>query len=432
MTDPDRHAGTAARPLRLALELSGAGGHPAARRALGAAGVDPAHLLTLGFARDVAVAAEAAGFDLLVLDDSLAPGGESPEALLSGRLDALTVAAALGPLTRTIGLAPVVTTTHTEPFHVAKNLQSLDWVSRGRAAWKPAVSVTAAEARAFGRKDPAQLADRAELWAEAADVVEVARRLWDSWEDEAIIRHAPTGRFVDRTKLHYIDFAGDRFSVRGPSITPRSPQAQPPILIELDDAAPATAWRLAAREADLVVLRGADPDAVRVLRADLDRLLATEPRSGPAPAVLAALDVVLDTAEATAAERLRALHASAEAAGLALPATGAAAHVGSGAELAATFSRWRAAVDLDGFLLRPAVAPVDLAAFAATVTPLLPHPAPSPVTPDTDPPATLRDRFGWPRPANRYTFHSTTASPTDSTPTATAATTTTTLKAPVR
>ncbi len=402
MTDPDRQAGTAARPLRLALELSGAGGHPAAGRHLGPAGVDPASLLTLGFARGVAVAAEAAGFDLLVLDDSVAPG--------SGQLDALTVAAALGPLTRTIGLAPVVTTTHTEPFHVAKNLQSLDWVSQGRAAWKPAVSATASEARAFGRKDPARLAEPAELWAEAADVVEVARRLWDSWEDDAIIRHAPTGRFIDRSKLHYIDFATERFSVRGPSITPRSPQAQPPILIELDDSAPATAWRLAAREADLVVLRGADPDAVRVLRADLDRLLASEPRSAPAPAVLAALDVLLDTPDATAAERRRALDASAEAAGLALPApgtTGAAAHVGSGAELAATFERWRAAVDLDGFLLRPAVAPVDLAAFAATVTPLL-----SPVTaPDT---ATLRDRFGWPRPANRYSF----ASTTDSTATA--------------
>lgn len=340
MTDPRPR-----RPLRLALELSGAA-------------ADPARGLTLGHARDVALAAEEAGFDLLVLDDSLAPG--------SGQLDALTVAAALGPLTATIGLAPVVTTTHTEPFHVAKNLQSLDWVSRGRAAWKPAVSATAAEARAFGRKGPTE---PAELWAEAADVVEVARRLWDSWEDDAIIRHAPTGRFIDRTKLHYIDFAGERFSVRGPSITPRSPQAQPPILIELDDSAPATAWRLAAREADLVVLRGADPVAGRVLRADLDRLLASEPRAAsaaPAPAVLAALDVRLDAP-------------------------------GSGRELVAAFDRWRAAVDLDGFLLRPADALADLAAFAATVTPLLPRRA-EPAGPHP----TLRDRFGWPRPANRY------------------------------
>ena len=60
---------------------------------------------------------------------------------------------------------------------------------------------------------------------EAADFVEVVRRLWDSWEDDAEIRDVATGRFIDRDKLHYIDFEGPRFSVRGPSITPRPPKA---------------------------------------------------------------------------------------------------------------------------------------------------------------------------------------------------------------
>ena len=55
-----------------------------------------------------------------------------------------------------------------------------------------------------------------ELFDEAADDVEVVRRLWDSWEDDAEIRDAATGRFVDRDKLHYIDFEGAHFSVRGP------------------------------------------------------------------------------------------------------------------------------------------------------------------------------------------------------------------------
>ena len=67
----------------------------------------------------------------------------------------------------------------------------------------------------------------AELFDEAADYVEVVRRLWDSWEDDAEIRDAATGRFIDRGKLHYIDFTGDYFSVKGPSITPRPPQGQP-------------------------------------------------------------------------------------------------------------------------------------------------------------------------------------------------------------
>lgn len=66
--------------------------------------------------------------------------------------------------------------------------------------------------------------DAASLWREAGEVIEVAARLWDSWEDDAEIRDAATGRFVDRDRLHHIDFTGEFFSVTGPSITPRPPQ----------------------------------------------------------------------------------------------------------------------------------------------------------------------------------------------------------------
>src|SRR5690606_25128531 len=137
---------------------------------------------------------------------------------------------------------PTVTTTHTEPFHVATALATLDYTSRGRAGWQARVSATAEEAAHFGRREithpsPAEIAEvlatgtvppRArELFEEATDVVEVVRRLWDSWEDDAEIRDVATRRFIDRDKLHYVDFEGSHFSVRGPSITPRPPQGQP-------------------------------------------------------------------------------------------------------------------------------------------------------------------------------------------------------------
>ena len=66
---------------------------------------------------------------------------------------------------------------------------------------------------------------------EAVEYVDVVRRLWDSWEDDAIIRDVATGRYVDTDKLHYIDFAGKYFSVKGPSITPRPPQGQPVVAV---------------------------------------------------------------------------------------------------------------------------------------------------------------------------------------------------------
>ena len=85
------------------------------------------------------------------------------------------------------------------------------------------VSGTRHEAELFGRRDVSAV----DLFDEASDAVEVARRLWDSWEDDAAIRDIASGRFVDRDKLHYIDFVGRHFSVKGPSITPRPPQGQP-------------------------------------------------------------------------------------------------------------------------------------------------------------------------------------------------------------
>ena len=115
---------------------------------------------------------------------------------------------------------PTAIVTHTEPFHLSKAIATLDYVSTGRAGVRVQVVGPRREAAHFGRRqipplsagptcdDPDVQRLIAELFDEAADYVEVVRRLWDSWEDDAEIRDAATGRFIDRDKLHYIDFEG--------------------------------------------------------------------------------------------------------------------------------------------------------------------------------------------------------------------------------
>src|ERR671920_230692 len=142
--------------------------------------------------------------DLVTLEDTLGLQSDDPRQV-TGRLDAVLVAARVAPLTRHVGIVPTQVVTHTEPFHASKAIATLDYVSTGRAGVRVRVS---------HRPDEAALA---ELFDEAADYVEVLRRLWDSWEDDAEVRDAATGRFVDREKLHYIDFHGAQISVRGPS-----------------------------------------------------------------------------------------------------------------------------------------------------------------------------------------------------------------------
>lgn len=162
--------------------------------------------------------AEEAGLAFATLHDAFRFEG-------APRLDAALLGSWLAAGTERIGIIPTVTTTHTEPFHVSKALATLDYIGTGRAGWLVEVSPTAEEAQLFGR-DRTDLAPST-LYAEAQEAVDVVRRLWDSWEDDAEIRDASTGRFIDREKLHYIDYESPRFSVKGPSITPRPPQGQP-------------------------------------------------------------------------------------------------------------------------------------------------------------------------------------------------------------
>jgi alkanesulfonate monooxygenase SsuD/methylene tetrahydromethanopterin reductase-like flavin-dependent oxidoreductase (luciferase family) len=221
------------------------------------------------------------GADLVFWADSFVP----PEPAAPPTLDAVAIAARAAPVVSGIGLVPTVTVTHTEPFHVSKAIATLDLVSQGRAGWQVAVSRTEEEALLFGRK-PA--APPALLWQEAAEAVEVVVRLWDSWEDDAVIRDLATGRYVDRERLHYIDFVGEFFSVKGPSITPRSPQAHPLVVVRDEpDALP-----VVARWADVVRVAAPDLAAAHTAREQVRAVVAGAGRDPDAVAVL--LDVSAD------------------------------------------------------------------------------------------------------------------------------------------
>lgn len=322
-----------AQQLHLAVALDGAGRHPAAWRV---SDVRPAALFTAAHYLAHAKLAEAASLDFVTLDDTLAlqPGGEE---VVRGRLDALLTFAALAPLTSRIGLVPTVTTTHTEPFHISTAVASLDFASRGRAGVLAVPSRTEAEVAHFGRRT---LPSEADAEAENAEVVDVIARLWDSWEDDAIIRDEPTGRFIDRDKLHYVDFEGHFFSIKGPSITPRPPQGHPVVAVYGDSPY--------AHGADVVLI--------------------DEPRGArerfPDAKLLAGLTIVLAETEQAALDRRRTLETYA-------PFPPGLSFTGTPAGLATELPGLAASNDLDGFHIRPAVLPDDLALFTAGTIPAL-------------------------------------------------------------
>ena len=386
MGEPDLHLGVA---------LDGTGWHPTSWREPDAR---PRDLLTAGYWADLVTEAERGLLDLVTIEDALG----SPPPGVQGRLDAVLVAARVAPLTRHIGIVPTQVVTHTEPFHASKAIATLDYVSTGRAGVRVRISHRPEEAALFGRRTmpegllDADTAGLADLFDEAADYVEVLRRLWDSWEDDAEIRDAATGRFVDRDKLHYIDFEGAHFSVRGPSITPRPPQGQPVVaaLAHRD-----VAFRLVGRSADIGFVTPRDaPDAAAILatvRAEQD----AAGRGGETVHVLGDVVVFLDGSAAAAAERKERLDGL-----LGRDQSGreyvsdAHVFVGTPAELADLALEWQAA-GLSGLRLRPGTLPVDLMQITRGLVPELQRRGAFRTGYEAD---TLRGLLGLPRPANRY------------------------------
>jgi alkanesulfonate monooxygenase SsuD/methylene tetrahydromethanopterin reductase-like flavin-dependent oxidoreductase (luciferase family) len=392
--------------VHLAVALEGAGWHPAAWREPRAR---PDELFQAGYWADLIQEAERGLLDFVTIEDGL--GLQSARHFeqdwrtdqVRGRLDAVLIAARVAPLTSHIGLIPTAVVTHTEPFHISKAIATLDYVSTGRAGLRVQVTARPHEAAHFGRRTfPAlDLTDRsspqvqdlvAELFDEAADYVEVVRRLWDSWEDDAEIRDVVTGRFVDRGKLHYIDFTGMHFSVKGPSITPRPPQGQP-VVSALGHAS--VPYRLIARSADVGFVTPRDAGHAAAIVAEIRDAQQAAGRAGDTVHVFGDLVVFLDEPGGeTGAERKARLD---DLAGYPY-ASDATIFTGTAAGLADLLQAWQAS-GLSGFRLRPGAIPQDLHTITRGLVPELQRRAAFRNSYESP---TLRGLLGLGRPVNRY------------------------------
>ncbi|MFE5812177.1 LLM class flavin-dependent oxidoreductase [Streptomyces sp. NPDC056479] len=389
--------------LHLAVALDGTGWHPASWREPVAR---PRDLFTAAYWADLVTEAERGLLDFVTIEDGLGPQSShflDPDQRtdqVRGRLDAVLIASRVAPLTRHIGLVPTVVSTHTEPFHISKAIATLDYVSTGRAGLRVQITARPNEAAHFGRRtlarieaydSPAAREAVTDLFDEAADYVEVVRRLWDSWEDDAEIRDTATGRFIDRDKLHYIDFEGAHFSVKGPSITPRPPQGQPLVTALAHDTVP---YRLVARAADVGYVTPYDADEARAVVAQIRAEQSAAGRAAEPLHVFGDLVVFLDDDPAAATARRERLDALA---GQPYPSD-ALIFTGTPSQLADLLQELHGA-GLSGFRLRPAVAGHDLPAITRGLVPELQRRGVFRHAYEAD---TLRGLLGLDRPANRY------------------------------
>jgi FMN-dependent oxidoreductase (nitrilotriacetate monooxygenase family) len=422
---------------------------------------DPyAHVETAHYVR-LARLAERGTFDSLFLADGpvlFNSVGQRP----SGALEPITLLTALATATEHIGLIATASTSYNSPYNLARRFASLDHISGGRAGWNIVTTAGAEAARNFGLDDEPAHATR---YQRAAEFLDVALKLWDSWEDDLVVADKGAGVWGDPGKIHPARHKGTYFSVEGALNVPRTPQGYP-LLVQAGSSEDGK--RFAARYAEAVFTAqqtlsdaqdfyadlksrtaraGRDPDHIKVLpgivpvigsteaeaRAHervledhivyehglnrLERLLHLEPGTlglderlpadlPPESAIEGAKSRYTLVVELARRERLTVRELIGRLGG----GRGHLTFTGTPEQVADAIEEWFRGGAADGFNIMPAVLPSGLALFVDHVVPILRDRGL--LRREYGPRQTLRERYGLPRPANQYAIPPTATAPT--------------------
>jgi FMN-dependent oxidoreductase (nitrilotriacetate monooxygenase family) len=412
---------------------------------------DPYAHVELAHYVNLARIAERGTFDSLFLADGPQLWGTVAQRP-AGALEPITLLTALATATEHIGLIATASTSYNSPYNLARRFATLDILSGGRAGWNIVTTAGAEAARNFGLDaEPAH----AERYARAAEFLDVALKLWDSWEDDVIVADKAAGVWGDDTKIHPPRHKGTYYSVEGALNVPRTPQGYP-LLVQAGSSEDGK--RFAARYAEAVFTAqqtladaqafyadlkartsaaGRDPDHIKVLpgivpvigsteaeaRAHeqaledhivythgvgrLENLLQLEPGTlrldaelpadlPPESAIEGAKSRYTLIVELARRERLTVRQLIGRLGG----GRGHLTFTGTPEQVADAVETWFTHGAADGFNIMPAVLPSGLELFVEHVVPILR--ARGLLRGEYGPRQTLRERYGLPRPANQY------------------------------
>jgi alkanesulfonate monooxygenase SsuD/methylene tetrahydromethanopterin reductase-like flavin-dependent oxidoreductase (luciferase family) len=358
--------------LHLTLSLAGSGYHPAAWHLS-----SQPHAPSAAPFQALARAAEQARMDAILLGIPVEGAIDHANTM---QLDPLPLLGSLIAVTRRIGLAASWTVDFTEPFHVARVFATLDHLSYGRTAWIARIINTEALLPLIGK--PPETNDVDSYCARAGEFIDVVKKLWDSWEDEAFALDKASGMFADPNRVHPINYAGRYFNVRGPMNVPRPPQGNPVLVMR--NPPDATAQTFVASVADVVLI-----DAPSHAHCEELRRVAGQRDIK----VLVDLLCILDETESAARQRAETLDA------WATPTYGCARFVGTPTQLVDLFADCQRQQACDGFNILPAVLPHDVDLLVGSVIQIARQRG---LFRSEYSGTTLRDHLALPRPRSQY------------------------------
>ena len=192
--------------------------------------------LTAEFYQDIARTLELGKFDYVFFADVLASpsrfGKGLPDSVARGiqgvaSLDPAYVVATIAAVTQYIGLGVTRSTTYYAPYDIARTFATLDHLTKGRIAWNVVTSHATSEAQNFGYEEHV---DHELRYERAEEYLELAYKLWGSWDDDALVVDKESGLFADPNKVRHINHVGQWYNSKGPLSVPRSPQDRPVIM----------------------------------------------------------------------------------------------------------------------------------------------------------------------------------------------------------
>jgi FMN-dependent oxidoreductase (nitrilotriacetate monooxygenase family) len=263
---------------------------------------------------DFTRALERACFDYVIIEDSSfvcdAWGGTMDlylrEAMTVPKQDPAVLATVLTQFTEHIGIVPTLAVTEWPPFLLARYVASLDHISGGRAGWNVVTGSSDRAAQNYGRDTQPPHDVRYDM---ADEMVEVVRRLWGSWEADAVVAD-PAGVYVDPAKVATVDFEGRWFRSRGPLNVARPPQGQP-VLVQAGGSP--RGRRFAAGNADTIIASATSVEDMKAYRDDVRARMDAQGREPEDCKVLFLLTPTLGGTDAEAADRSARRRAEADA-----------------------------------------------------------------------------------------------------------------------
>ncbi|WP_051704408.1 NtaA/DmoA family FMN-dependent monooxygenase [Glycomyces sp. NRRL B-16210] len=213
-----------------------------------------------------------------------------------GRPDTFTVLNALAAVTDRLGLAGTVNTTFNEPYELARQFASLDHLSGGRAAWNAVTSPDAFTGENFRRGG---YLERERRYERAAEIIAVARLLWDAWAPDAVEADPATGRFLREGAVEAFAYLGAQFDVSGTFNVPRSPQGHP-VIFQAGDSDQGREF--GASHADVIFSRHTEHADAKAFYADVKDRLGRHGREERDLLIMPGVSFVLGDTEAEARE----------------------------------------------------------------------------------------------------------------------------------